>query len=263
MEKDAYYFPHFSNARSDRKLKRVIKELGVEGYGIYFMILEVLRDQSDFKYPLEDIDLLADEFNTSEQKVRTVVSNYKLFDVDEEQMFFSTKFNEFMQPYLSMKEQRRLAGIASGKARRAKALALAEQAELNDRSTDVQRMVNENEQSKVKESKVNKFSEDSLEYRLSKYLYGFLLERNPNHKEPNFQTWASHIDLMIRKDNREPKQIGEVIKWAQEDSFWCTNILSTSKLRKQYDTILIKMGSSKKPKKKLNIVQSDLTEYNA
>ena len=66
--KDAYYFPHFCTARNDRKVKRLRKELGVEGYGIFFMLLEVLREQTDFKFPTEDIDLLADEFNTSEQK---------------------------------------------------------------------------------------------------------------------------------------------------------------------------------------------------
>ena len=32
MNKDAFYFPHFSNARNDRKLRRVRKELGIEGY---------------------------------------------------------------------------------------------------------------------------------------------------------------------------------------------------------------------------------------
>ena len=112
-----------------------------------------------------------------------------------------------------------------------------------------------------KGKKIKEYSQDSYEYRLSKYLYDFLLKRNPDHKEPNLQVWASHIDLMIRMDNRNPKQIGEVIKWTQEDSFWCTNVLSTSKLRKQYDTILIKMGSAKKVKPKLNIVQSDLKEY--
>jgi len=31
MNKDAYYFPHFANARHDRKLRRVRKELGIEG----------------------------------------------------------------------------------------------------------------------------------------------------------------------------------------------------------------------------------------
>ena len=109
MKKDAYFFPHFSNARHDRKLKRVIKELGVEGYGIYFMLLEVLREQIDFKYPLGDIDLLADEFNTSEQKVRTVISNYHLFDVNEDDKFFSMKLVFYMQPYIEQSERARLA----------------------------------------------------------------------------------------------------------------------------------------------------------
>jgi len=110
MEKDAFYFPHFSNARNDRKLRRVRKELGMEGYGIYFAILEVLRDQKDFKYPLEDIDLLAEDFGTSEQKVRAVVTLYKLFENDDED-FFSIKFNEFLTPYLDAKERKKIAAM--------------------------------------------------------------------------------------------------------------------------------------------------------
>jgi hypothetical protein len=140
--KDAYYFPHFCNARHDRKIKRVTKELGVEGYGIYFMVLEVLREQTDFKYPLSEIDLLAYEFGTSEQKVRVVICNYGLFEVDENNNFFSLKLVEFMQPYLKMKAQRVNAGKASAEKRKQ-----LNQQPLNDRSTTVQ-------QSKVKESKV-------------------------------------------------------------------------------------------------------------
>ena len=145
MEKDAYYFPHFCNARHDRKIKRVIKELGIEGYGIFFMLLETLRDQLDFRYPLEDIDLLSDEYGTSEQKVRCVICNYQLFTVDESNKFFSPKQIFYLQPYIAMKEQRRVAGIRSGEIRKERML--------NIRSTTVQRMFNENEQRKVKESK--------------------------------------------------------------------------------------------------------------
>lgn len=111
MQKDAYYFPHFCNARSDRKLKRLRKELDIEGYGIYFMILEVLREQPDFKYPVEDLDLLADEFGTSEQKTRAVVLNYGLFEMNEEEEFFSIKLIEYLGPYLKSKESRRIGGI--------------------------------------------------------------------------------------------------------------------------------------------------------
>ena len=146
MDKDAYYFPHFSNARHDRKVKRLIKELGVEGYGVFFMLLEVLREQLDYRYPIDDIDLLADEFGTSEQKVRVVICNYKLFILDEENNFFSPKFIEFMQPYLKMKDQRKLAGMASAEKRR--------QRSLNGRETVVEQ--SKVKESKVKESKVNK-----------------------------------------------------------------------------------------------------------
>lgn len=142
MKKDAFYFPHFCNARHDRKIKRVLKELGIEGYGIYFMLLEVLREQTDFKYPLSEIDLLADEFGTSEQKVKVVICNYGLFEIDENDMLFSLKLIEFLQPYLKMKEQRSLAGKASAEKRK--------QLLLNDSSTTV-------EQSKV--NKVNKVKE--------------------------------------------------------------------------------------------------------
>jgi hypothetical protein len=111
MDKDAYYFPHFSNARGDRKIQRVRKELGPEGYAIYFMLLEVLRDQEGFKYPLSDIDLLADDFGTSEQKVRTVIANYQLFQVDGQDFFTSFRFHEYMAPYLQKKERARQAAM--------------------------------------------------------------------------------------------------------------------------------------------------------
>jgi len=117
MDKDAYYFPHFSNARHDRKIKRMVKELGIEGYGIYFMLLEVLREQQDMRYPIGDIDLLADEFQTSEPKVRTVVCNYGLFDVDMEEMFFSPKLMVYMGPYTRHKEQRLYASMKAKEAR--------------------------------------------------------------------------------------------------------------------------------------------------
>jgi len=111
MKKDAFYFPHYSNARNDRKLRRLRRELGVEGYGAYFMTLETLREQDGFKYPLEDIDLLADEFGLSEQKLRTVICNYDLFQVDGDENFFSTRFIEYMQPYLDTLSRNKISGI--------------------------------------------------------------------------------------------------------------------------------------------------------
>jgi len=175
MDKDAYYFPHFCNSKSDRKILRVRRELGLEGYGIFFMLLETLREQADLSYPIQDIDLLADEFGTSEQKVRTVITNYDLFEVDEEEQFFSPKLILYLGPYFRKKEQARFAGIASGIKRREM---------LNDRSTTVQRMLNENEQSKVKKSKVKKSKEDESKEDESKEYIGTVSDETVQTVKP-------------------------------------------------------------------------------
>ena len=68
---------------------------------------------------------------------------------------------------------------------------------------------------------------------------------NRNQKEPNFKTWASTIRLMRERDLHTHEKIESLFTWANADDFWKTNILSPGKLRKQWDTLLIKRGNSK------------------
>lgn len=109
MKKDAYYFPHFCNARHDRKIRRILSQLGAEGYAIYFMLLEVLREQQDLRYPMSDVDLLVDEFKTTQAKIEAVIKSYDLFQIDEDGKFFSMKFIFYLQPYLERTERARTA----------------------------------------------------------------------------------------------------------------------------------------------------------
>ena len=153
MKKDAFYFPHFCNARHDRKLKRVQKELGIEGYGIYFMLLEILREQTDLRYPISEIDLLADEFGTSEQKIRTVICNYDLFQVDQNENFFSFKMLIYLQPYFEKSDRARVA--ANKRWNNANAYANALQMECGSNASKVK-------ESKLKKSKVKEIDYDTL-----------------------------------------------------------------------------------------------------
>jgi hypothetical protein len=199
MEKEAYYFPHFCNARHDRKIRRLRKELGVEGYGIYFMLLETLREQQDLMYPLEDLDLLAEEFGVSEAKIQVTVSKYDLFEIDESQKFFSPKMLVYLEPYFRMKEQRREAGIRS-----------AEKRKLNDRSTTV-------EQRKEKESKVNEIKEKESKVSFSEMLSPYLLELSDEYD--NFYSYWT-------EKNSKGKERWEMEKFfdiARRIKTWMTN----------------------------------------
>ncbi|MDA8126073.1 MAG: hypothetical protein M0009_12895 [Deltaproteobacteria bacterium] len=106
------------------------------------------------------------------------------------------------------------------------------------------KMVPEQEEKEGKE--IKPFLSNSAEVRLSELLFEKILSRNPKHKKPNIQTWAKDVDQMIRIDHRTPEDIRRVIEWCQSDPFWKNNILSSAKLRKQFDQLLLKMNGDAK-----------------
>ena len=159
--KDAYYFSHDSNAKDDPKCSMLIEQLGLEGYGIFWVLVETLRDQPEFKYPLNMISIIARKYNTTSEKVRVVIGNYGLFVVDED-CFFSLSLTRRMEALENKREQNRLKGIKSGEARRLPAASKTE-SQLNSNSTVVEPQLNSGstvveqvKESKVKESKVSK-----------------------------------------------------------------------------------------------------------
>jgi len=97
----------------------------------------------------------------------------------------------------------------------------------------------------TKTIKHKSFLSDYDEVRLAELLLKKILSRNPKFKKPNIQLWAKQVDYMIRMDKRTPEEIRTVIEWSQNDPFWKSNILSTSKLREKFDQLTEKMPSIK------------------
>lgn len=182
--KEAFYFPHFIGARNDRKIKRVRRDLGVEGYALYFMTLEVLREEQDLQYPLGDIDILADDFGTSEAKLKTIILNYDLFSLVETSdghMFFSPKQIQYLKPYFNRRELSRLNGVKSGMARRQKAeqllLTLSDidstKQVFNNGSTSVELRTNERKKQTKEEIKETLSKKEEVERDVFKNLQSF------------------------------------------------------------------------------------------
>lgn len=90
------YFSHDSNARNDEKIIRLRMELGAEGYGIYFMLLERLRENKDYT-SLRDYEIIAFDLRVDANKIKKVVEDYDLFVLTEDgENFYSNSFMERM-----------------------------------------------------------------------------------------------------------------------------------------------------------------------
>ena len=157
MANNAYYFSHDSNAKDDPKCMLLIDQLGLEGYGIFWVLIEVLRDQPDYKYPLNLVPILARRYNTTAEKMMTVIKNYNLFQFDEHNTFFSFSLNRRMDRVQSGIEQRRLAGQRSAEVRKLLALGTTDERPLNECSTKKRK------EKKEKEIKLNNKKDISLE----------------------------------------------------------------------------------------------------
>jgi len=84
--KDALYFSHDSNARHDRKILPMRTKYGAEGYGWYWMILEMMREEDGYRLSIAeiyDIDAYAMQMQCDGKELRKFIKDctekYKLF----------------------------------------------------------------------------------------------------------------------------------------------------------------------------------------
>jgi len=86
MKNKAYYFSHDGNAHNDVKIQYMTADLGMEGYGIYWYLIETLFEAGGY-LPMNMIKILAKKMDTTEPKVRVVVEKYGLFQIIDNEFF--------------------------------------------------------------------------------------------------------------------------------------------------------------------------------
>ena len=90
----------------------------------------------------------------------------------------------------------------------------------------------------VKKTSRSNFSD--LDMENAKLLYRYMKENNPKAKKPNFEKWANVFRLIRERDKRTDQEVKHLIQWTQRDDFWKSNILSPIKLRKHWDSLILK-----------------------
>ena len=100
MMKDAYYFSHDSNSRNDEKIISLRMDHGWEGYGIYWALIEMLRDSA--AYELEThYKRIAFALHTESELIKSIITNYDLFKYNED--FF---WSESLKIRMDKKDQK-------------------------------------------------------------------------------------------------------------------------------------------------------------
>ncbi len=90
------YFPHDSNARNSDKLIRLRMRQKAAGYGVFFMILERLREEPNYM-SVKDYNMIAFDLREDASLIKSVIEDFGLFVFTEDgKYFYSESFKQRM-----------------------------------------------------------------------------------------------------------------------------------------------------------------------
>ena len=229
------YFSHDSNARDDEKILAMRIDLGWEAYGLYWALIEMLRDASDYMLKA-NFKVLAFSLHTTPDLLQQIICNYGLFSFTEDgDSFFSHSLTKRMEEKeIVSKKRRASAGNRWGKTTETDAN--AEQVECKCYANAMQ-MHSETDanaeqmhpQIKVKESKVKESKEYSSprtregasapsEEEKDEF-YKIFFWRNLKNPTQELQRFLSHNTQYGWKLNNTPEKRREAaLNWAPESN---------------------------------------------
>jgi len=103
--KDAYWFKHDSNARNDERIIDLLSELGYAGYGIFWALIEYLRDNENYEAEYKP-KRLARALQEQEDLIEQVIKGYGLFVIESEK-FYSISLKARMKEMDIRRDQQR------------------------------------------------------------------------------------------------------------------------------------------------------------
>ena len=226
--KDAYYFSHDSNARNDQRIIKLRRKYGAEGIGIYWMIIEILREQEGYKLGLDDdsIENIAYDLRVEQDILEDVILHFDLFEKewldDGFGYFYSSSLKRRMERADLIRQKRSYAGQMSGKSRQVS----------NTPSTDDKQVLNiKGKEKKEKKSKVKDINERDILFK--KQVFEFSKQYNSNLLNEFFDYWS------------EPNPSKTLMKWEREKTWdlkrrlkrWADNDFGNNKngVKKQHN----------------------------
>ena len=156
MKKEAYYFSHDSNAKDDPKILQLRMEMGWEGYGLFWALIELLRNESDHRMRTH-YKSIAFALQTHEDSIKKLINDFNLFEIEDDYFW-----SESLLKRMELKEERSEKARESAKKRWNKDNDANAMPTHNERNADAMQL-KESKGKEIKENqeKENKVNEDS------------------------------------------------------------------------------------------------------
>ncbi|GAC1489830.1 MAG: hypothetical protein NVS1B13_19230 [Flavisolibacter sp.] len=241
MKDSCYYFPHDLNARGDIKIQALIHDYKARGYGIYWVIVEMLHEATDNMLPLKTYTYLAIAKQLNEtadfvdKLIQACITEYELF-IKVNNSFQSKRVNKNIARREEISKTRSKAGKNGAIAKQVQAN--AEQVQANAQQ-NLAKPSKEKKESKGKEIKVEKVEQpapknfkqlldteffnaiavfkNQYPKEMLRAFYNYWSEKSPAGKM-KFQledTWELDKRLLSWK-NREANFTGKVVPIVEE-----------------------------------------------
>lgn len=242
------WIKHDTDANQDAKLQNVLLDYGIEGYGLYWYCIELIAgkvDKNNITFELEhDARIIARNVGSTAQKVEEMMKYFVdigLFECSNNTITCLKLAKRLDQSMTSNPQMREIIknfkchdGIMTNHDD-----IMQDQIRSDKNRKDIKPLVSS-------ETKRSKFKYSDEDMRFAKEMFNRILVVAPSAREPSFRSWANTIRLMRESDNRDYTTMWKVFSWANKDSFWCSNILSPTKLRKQFDKLQVKANETNK-----------------
>ena len=222
MAKETYYFSHDSNAITDTKILNMRADYGLEGYGLFWAIIEMMRNEETYKLSLNKntyraIKTLTNSTIDIEKFISDCINDYELFKSDDEK-FYSNSLLERMREYERKKQIKRENGKLGGRPKKQNQNKTEQKPIGFESETLGLENKTEQNQNKVKESKVkeNKIKENKEKKNKIIELYNSICSNLPRIQKITDKRNKS-LDKFIKEFTDE--EIEEIFVIANNSDF--------------------------------------------
>lgn len=272
-KKESYYFSHDSNARNDERLIAVRMRFKWEGYGLFWAIVEKMRDATDYILS-KNYNLIAYDLRSDASVIKSIIEDFGLFDfTDDGKGFYSKRLKENME-YKDAKSNKARESASKRWDKNKK----DSDGNANAMQTQCKRNAMKEKKRKEKERKENNSRGDSPEPPKDKFsnfsteikeLYKRIYKEFDSKHIPKTDTGIEKWLNVLRLANKDYsiQELENIIVYARNDSFWKGTFLNLNSLRKKntagvmkIDSIVARMQESKAVKivkPKLNLKKGE------